>query len=233
MAIASTAASGGRRTAANMSWRSNIPTVRIWRWPGWNATQRATCPPIWPWAWQRRNSGPMPPQPRRTCRTSTISFYNGAATARPCCSTTPSRTSSRRRMTGISGTTATPATSAPYWSCSHSAAGCRAPGRMRTSQMHKVKLLKLESLGLKVCYARANGKEYEKPHIDAFSRALAMLDSAPSTCLFVGDNPRTDILGANNAGLTSVHLQRGYGALIPCTNASRTITHLTQIKDYW
>lgn len=102
-----------------------------------------------------------------------------------------------------------------------------------TSQMHKVKLLKLESLGLKVCYARANGKEYEKPHIDAFSRALAMLDSAPSTCLFVGDNPRTDILGANNAGLTSVHLQRGYGALIPCTNASRTITHLTQIKDYW
>jgi HAD superfamily hydrolase (TIGR01509 family) len=45
---------------------------------------------------------------------------------------------------------------------------------------------------------------FRKPHRAPFDRALAMLDVAPTDALFVGDDPRWDVAGAQNAGLRAV-----------------------------
>jgi putative hydrolase of the HAD superfamily len=48
---------------------------------------------------------------------------------------------------------------------------------------------------------------YRKPHRAPFERALALLDVAPADAIFVGDDCRWDIIGAQNAGLRPVLLR--------------------------
>lgn len=48
---------------------------------------------------------------------------------------------------------------------------------------------------------------WRKPHRAPFDRALSLLDVAPADALFVGDDPRWDIIGAQNAGLRPVLLE--------------------------
>jgi FMN phosphatase YigB (HAD superfamily) len=45
---------------------------------------------------------------------------------------------------------------------------------------------------------------WRKPHRAPFDRALALLDVAPAEALFVGDDPRWDVVGARNAGIRPV-----------------------------
>lgn len=99
------------------------------------------------------------------------------------------------------------------------------------AQQHKVTLLGLDTY--QVEYARSNGIEYEKPHINAFIRILQRLNASAQECVFIGDNPLTDIAGANNAGIFSIWLQRGYGRLIPCENAKMTITYFDELRRLW
>jgi len=47
---------------------------------------------------------------------------------------------------------------------------------------------------------------WRKPHRAPFDRALSLLDVAPADALFVGDDHRWDIVGAQNAGLRPVLL---------------------------
>ncbi len=49
---------------------------------------------------------------------------------------------------------------------------------------------------------------YAKPDAEVFRIALSKLDAKPSTAWHVGDNPVSDVLGARNAGLTAVWLNR-------------------------
>ena len=48
---------------------------------------------------------------------------------------------------------------------------------------------------------------WRKPHRAPFDRALSLLEVAPADALFVGDDHRWDIVGAQNAGLRPVLLQ--------------------------
>ena len=48
---------------------------------------------------------------------------------------------------------------------------------------------------------------WRKPHRAPFDRALSLLDVAPADALFVGDDHRWDIAGAQNAGLRPVRLE--------------------------
>jgi len=50
---------------------------------------------------------------------------------------------------------------------------------------------------------------WRKPHRAPFDRALSLLDVAPADALFVGDDHRWDIVGAQNAGLRPVLLEPG------------------------
>lgn len=97
------------------------------------------------------------------------------------------------------------------------------------AQSHKISLLGLKNIP--IVYARAYGKEYEKPHISAFHRILEILQLSPQSCAFIGDNPTTDINGANNAGIYSIWLKRRYGRLIPCDYASLSITNFKELRE--
>jgi len=65
----------------------------------------------------------------------------------------------------------------------------------------------LESLGLTEFFDTILVSEsvgLRKPDIKIFELACNNLDVDPAECIFVGDNPLTDIEGANNAGMISV-----------------------------
>jgi len=50
---------------------------------------------------------------------------------------------------------------------------------------------------------------WRKPHRAPFHRALSLLEVAPADALFVGDDHRWDLVGAQNAGLRPVLLESG------------------------
>jgi putative hydrolase of the HAD superfamily len=45
---------------------------------------------------------------------------------------------------------------------------------------------------------------WRKPHRAPFDRALSLLEVAPADALFVGDDHRWDVIGAQNAGLRPI-----------------------------
>jgi putative hydrolase of the HAD superfamily len=47
---------------------------------------------------------------------------------------------------------------------------------------------------------------WRKQHRAPFDRALSLLDVAPTDAVFVGDDPRWDVAGAQNAGVRAVLL---------------------------
>jgi putative hydrolase of the HAD superfamily len=71
---------------------------------------------------------------------------------------------------------------------------------------------------------------YLKPHPIIYQRTLEMLKTAPHRAVFVGDRPKNDIAGANDAGLISVlidppHLNRELDGVVPAF----TITCLSEL----
>ena len=54
------------------------------------------------------------------------------------------------------------------------------------------------------CRLAAADTGYLKPHRQMFEAALAQIDTAPEETVFIGDNPRADIEGANAAGMRAV-----------------------------
>jgi putative hydrolase of the HAD superfamily len=67
---------------------------------------------------------------------------------------------------------------------------------------------------------------WRKPHRAPFDRALSLLDVAPADALFVGDDHRWDIVGAQNAGLRPVLLE----SVVPKPRRDhRTIANLAGI----
>ena len=72
---------------------------------------------------------------------------------------------------------------------------------------------------------------YMKPHPNIYNKALSLLEVAPQEAVFVGDRPGNDIIGANDAGMTSVwinppHLDYHLDGVVP----DFTITTLSELK---
>jgi putative hydrolase of the HAD superfamily len=74
-------------------------------------------------------------------------------------------------------------------------------------QAPKVAVLGLDALVDVVVISEAVG--VSKPDRRIFDHALAALGARPATTWFVGDNPVTDVLGAQQAGMTPVWFRRG------------------------
>lgn len=74
------------------------------------------------------------------------------------------------------------------------------------AQSSKVKALGLEERVDSIVYARALGKQSEKPATSAFRRSLDALGVTPTRALFVGDNLRTDIAGGSAVGMMTALL---------------------------
>ena len=67
---------------------------------------------------------------------------------------------------------------------------------------------------------------WRKPHRAPFDRALSLLEVAPADALFVGDDHRWDVVGAQNAGLRPVLLE----SVVPKPEREcLTITNLADI----
>jgi putative hydrolase of the HAD superfamily len=67
--------------------------------------------------------------------------------------------------------------------------------------------MKLNSAGLAVYFRLVVTSEtmgYRKPDRRIFEYALSALGTRPHECLMIGDNPQSDILGAQNAGIDQV-----------------------------
>ncbi len=78
-------------------------------------------------------------------------------------------------------------------------------------QRAKVKALALEACVDRVVFTDDYGPGFAKPHPRAFADVAASLGDAPGECLYVGDNPVKDFLGARRAGWRSVRVRRAVG----------------------
>ena len=74
---------------------------------------------------------------------------------------------------------------------------------------------------------------WRKPHAAPFLRALEVLSISPQEAVFVGDNPRWDVLGAKGAGLFPVLLapgQEAEGAGCTVIRRLREVLDLDEIR---
>lgn len=99
------------------------------------------------------------------------------------------------------------------------------------AQKNKVKCLGLSQKINHIVYARKFGKDCEKPHQKPFLEALKLTESEPKHTIFIGDNPKTDIKGANDLNITSILLNKGYSAFYKTPRANFNISNLLELKD--
>lgn len=94
--------------------------------------------------------------------------------------------------------------------------------------------LKLDAAGVRplVDVAAVGGEEgVDKPAAEVFRRVAQRLGVAPERCVYVGDYPPNDIVGAQNAGMTPLYIDvYGRGA---CGPEVMRVTSLTQLLDYF
>jgi putative hydrolase of the HAD superfamily len=74
-------------------------------------------------------------------------------------------------------------------------------------QMKNINALGLEALVDAILISEAEG--LRKPEAGLFHRASERLAAKPDQCLFVGDNPEADILGAHGAGMRTAWFNVG------------------------
>jgi putative hydrolase of the HAD superfamily len=71
---------------------------------------------------------------------------------------------------------------------------------------------------------------YKKPDPRIFHYALEQLNTVPSACLMIGDNPNSDILGAQRADIDQVYFNpEGKASPIEATYEIRHLQELEQL----
>jgi putative hydrolase of the HAD superfamily len=78
---------------------------------------------------------------------------------------------------------------------------------MTDPQMRTIYALKLDLLVDGILVSEQEG--IRKPDPEIFWRAASRLSLKPEDCLFVGDNPVADILGAHGAGMSTIWVPNG------------------------
>ncbi len=78
---------------------------------------------------------------------------------------------------------------------------------MTTPQMRNIYALKLDLLVDGIVVSEKEG--IRKPDPEIFWRAASRLSLKPEDCLFVGDNPIDDVLGAHGAGMSTIWVPNG------------------------
>ncbi|WP_410984003.1 HAD family hydrolase [Bacillus cereus] len=69
-------------------------------------------------------------------------------------------------------------------------------------QMNNLCALQLHTYTNTILISEAEG--IKKPHPVIFERALLQLNVKPEECIYVGDHPENDVIGAENAGITAI-----------------------------
>jgi FMN phosphatase YigB (HAD superfamily) len=81
-------------------------------------------------------------------------------------------------------------------------------------------------------YFISEAEQLRKPDIRLFARAAARIGTPIEDCLFVGDNPVADILGAHAAGMQTAWIRRGLDWPAGAdSNPGRTLHGLYEVVD--
>jgi len=105
-----------------------------------------------------------------------------------------------------------------------------------TNGFPAIQARKIEALGLRdfvdtVVFAHECGAGLGKPERAGFDAALAALGMPADLAVFVGDDPRCDVLGARRAGMRTVWMRRGARSTgqVPGTAPDRVVTGMQDV----
>ena len=97
------------------------------------------------------------------------------------------------------------------------------------SQLSKVKYLGLSDRIQSLTISGEVG--VRKPNIEIFKVACERADASPKDSIFVGDSIQDDVVGANCAGMTSVHINRKSDVLTPKIEDERPDYSVSNLHD--
>ena len=103
-------------------------------------------------------------------------------------------------------------------------------------QRNKIIALSIRSFFNAVMLTDVLGREFWKPHAAGYENIRAALGVPADMCLYVGDNPAKDFLGARRLGWKTVQVKRPDGiyadAVVPAENmADRCIASLEELRE--
>ncbi|NEZ91165.1 HAD family hydrolase [Clostridium botulinum] len=78
-------------------------------------------------------------------------------------------------------------------------------------QWNKIKLLGLEKMVDKIIVTDDFGLDFWKPHEFAYREMLKYFNCTSQQCIYVGDNPHKDFIGARKVGMHTVRIIREVG----------------------
>ncbi len=81
-------------------------------------------------------------------------------------------------------------------------------GNVKT-QKNKIKSLGIRHYFRFIIYADNSGKEFRKPHVKSYRKAMHLSRTKRGEIMYVGDDPYTDFRGAKQSGYCTVRLLRG------------------------
>lgn len=103
-------------------------------------------------------------------------------------------------------------------------------------QWNKIKALNLENFVDKIIVTDDLGKEYWKPHQKSYIIMMEYFNINKAECVYIGDNPSKDFIGAKKLGLKTIRIIRENGDHINVRlneeyEADINITSLLELKD--
>lgn len=81
-------------------------------------------------------------------------------------------------------------------------------------QRNKIKSLKLENVMDKIIITDDYGKNFWKPSVIPYIQVSKNFSTIPSECVYIGDNPHKDFIGARKIGMHTIRIIRDYGDYI-------------------
>ena len=103
-------------------------------------------------------------------------------------------------------------------------------------QWNKIKGLDIEGLVDKIIVTDDLGKEFWKPHEKSYLDVMKWFNINKNECMYIGDNPNKDFIGARKIGIKTVRIIRGKGDHIKTFlerkyEADLNISNLLELKD--
>lgn len=78
-------------------------------------------------------------------------------------------------------------------------------------QWNKIKALNLENFVNKIIVTDDLGKEFWKPHQKSYMNMMDDFNVSKAECVYIGDNPNKDFIGAKKLGLKTIRIIRENG----------------------
>lgn len=103
-------------------------------------------------------------------------------------------------------------------------------------QWNKIKALNLDNMVDKIIVTDDFGRDFWKPHELSYKKIVEEFSCKPEECIYIGDNPNKDFIGAKKLGFKTVRIIREVGdhmrtVLSKEYEADYNITNLKEILD--